>query len=121
MGEVIENAEIKSTMLGVEDHGIMSSYIFVEFGEHYSCGFGGYALDGYDAQKKDRVPTVAMGVFVAGVLAALEVEKWERLPGTLCRIKIDPTISGTISAIGHFRKNKWFCPKDAFEAMKNGE
>ena len=42
---MIKNAIIKSTMLGREDHGIMTFMIFIKFDKCVSCGIGGYAND----------------------------------------------------------------------------
>lgn len=51
MNTIIENGKITGTMLGKEDHGIMTFWLFVEF-DSGVCGYGGYALDSYDAQTK---------------------------------------------------------------------
>lgn len=48
MDKQIENARITDTMLGIEDHGIMTCFIFCEFASG-CCGFGGYSLDGKPA------------------------------------------------------------------------
>lgn len=71
---------IESTMLGYEDHGIASGTVFVK-GDHWGVGLGGYCLDTYDRTVKERVPTVAMGLWVAAVLHCVGVRSWEALKG----------------------------------------
>ena len=58
MNTIIENGKITGTMLGKEDHGIMTFWLFVEF-DSGVCGYGGYALDSYDAQTKKRIGAAA--------------------------------------------------------------
>ena len=52
---MIKNAVIESTMLGREDHGIMTFIITINFDSCMSCGVGGYSLDQYDPDTKTRV------------------------------------------------------------------
>lgn len=44
MATEIKNARIESTMLGYEDHGILTAFVTVG-GDGWGCGFGGYGLD----------------------------------------------------------------------------
>lgn len=106
------NARIRNTSLGYEDHGILTAMIHLE-GDGWGQGFGGWALDGKpdpSNPKAGRVPTEETGRWVAGILKALEVESWEKLPGTMVRIRREGNAgwNGTIVAIGHIYKDKWF-------------
>jgi hypothetical protein len=66
----LRNAVIEATMLGYEDHGILTAFVTLRY--HASGqGFGWYALSGGDY----------CGRFVAGVLAVAGAEKWEDLKG----------------------------------------
>lgn len=112
----IENAVIESTMLGNEDHGIASSYLFLK-GDAWGCGFGGYTLDGpYDHTKKKRLPSALMGWWVARVLETVGVEKWEDLTHKHVRAETEG-LGGGVVAIGHFIKDKWFRPKEEIHAF----
>lgn len=71
---VIENGKISDTMLGIEDHGIMTFYLFIEF-ENGVCGFGGYALDSYDSEKKKRLGAAAGMQAISEVLNCVGVSK----------------------------------------------
>lgn len=115
----IQNAVIESTMLGREDHGIMTAYVFLKC-EIGSAGFGGYALDGYDEASKERIG-VAFGIaFIMNVLDIVEVDKWEKLPGKPCRVDTEGW-GGRILRIGHFMKDKWFDPAQLGETMRKKE
>lgn len=81
-------ATIKSTMLGFEDHGIMSFWLTCD-GDGWGIGVGGYALDSWEESKKKRVPSVLTGAVVAEVLECLGVESWEKLPGTRIHVLFD--------------------------------
>jgi hypothetical protein len=111
----IENAQIESTMLGNEDHGIFTCYVTVS-GDCWGCGFGGYALDKYDSDKKRRVGTAYGLEFIKRILETLEIEEWEKLPGTPVRVETNG-VGGGILRIGHFRKNRWFDPKQLLQEM----
>ena len=104
----IKNAKIRSTMLGVEDHGIMTCMLHVE-GDGWGQGFGGYSFDSWDEKLKKRVGSSYGIEFIKNILETLEVGKWEQLPGTYVRIEND---FGKIYAIGHITKDKWFRPSE---------
>ena len=71
-------ARITGTMLGFEDHGILSSYVYLEYatpGEKIGGsgqGFGGYGLRGKFAS-----------FWLDGVLKAVGVDEWEKLKGKM--------------------------------------
>lgn len=102
----IRNAKITSTMLGREDHGIMTFMIFVEFGA-CGCGIGGYAIDQYNRATKNREFSAKGLEAISKILATVGVEKWEDLPGKYIRIK-DNGLGSTIDEIGNLMEEKWF-------------
>ena len=92
-----KNAKIVSTMLGFEDHGIMTCYLYLDY-DGSGQGFGGYALGG------------EFGIeFIKKILKTLEVDKWEDLAGTHCRAEAG---HDKVHRIGHILKDQWFDPKD---------
>lgn len=101
----IENGRITGTTLGYEGHGIFSLYLHVEF-DGGGCSYGGYALDEYDKEKKQRIGTAYGHDSIIAVLRVLEVEKWEAIPGTFIRVEHEG-LGGRIRRIGHLLKNKW--------------
>lgn len=106
MRQDIENAKIRSTQLGCKsDHGILSCWIHVE-GEGWGQGFGGYGLDGpWSEREQRRLDSTECGRWISGILDALELDTWEKLPGTIVRIRRS---ENTIVAIGHAYKDRWF-------------
>ncbi len=97
------NAKISSTMLGFEDHGILSCFIQLEQ-PGSTQGFGGYRLDA----PKDG--NSYLGTFwVTRILKTVGVSKWEELPGKYVRVIGEEF--GTIQGIGHITDEHWFYPK----------
>lgn len=112
----IENCKIKSTSLGVEDLGIFTAFVWLE-GDGWGCGFGGFAFDQWNKDQGRRVGN-AFGVeFIRGVLETLEVDTWEKLPGTFLRAECDG-VGGGVRKIGHPIKNVWFDPKQLAAEIK---
>jgi len=102
--EEIYNAKIIKTMLGYEDHGILSFYLTVNgsFGE---CSFGGWNMGSEDAHVDDQ--SGFGSVLLGRVLKCLDVPEWEALRGTSCRIKIK---GRRCVDIGHFIEDNWVGP-----------
>ena len=115
MGDNIENAAIESTMLGVEDHGILTFRLTI-CGQGWGQRLGGYALD----SNRNGVRT-GFGpglVAIREILDTLEVGKWESLPGTLIRVRRGLVGTRRPPVIGHILKDKWF---DLAKHMKDCE
>ena len=92
----MKNATIESTMLGFEDHGILTFMITVTFGDNSIQGFGGYVLH---------------HEHIKGILNTLEVGRWEDLKGVNLRVELSSEVNSTITKIGHISKDQWFDPK----------
>lgn len=116
------NARIKRTALGYSptDHGCLSAFLHLEYGDDGGCqAFGGYELDGLTPEGGDRrAPDKACGAFISRVLDTLEIEDWEKLPGTPIRVKQNHC---KVEAIGHFLKDQWYDPGAEFTAMDKQE
>ncbi len=105
----IKNAIIESTMLGSEDHGILTAYLRLNYGGS-GQGFGGYALDrftGPGSSAGERVGTAYGMEFIRRVMKTVGVEKWEDLKGKHCRARME---DNGVYAIGHIIEDRWFCP-----------
>lgn len=105
----ISNAKISSTMLGIEDHGIMTFSIMMDMGGS-GQGFGGYTLDG----KSGTIGHPKSILAIRKILEVVGVEKWEDLKGKYCRIKKDSEWNGPIKAIGNIIKDDWFSLEEFF-------
>ena len=98
------NGKIHSTMLGIEDHGIMTFFINIDFDGH-GQGFGGYALDGRSGTQGHSKSITC----IRKILQTVDVMKWEDLEGKYVRIRKDKEYGGgPIKAIGHIMEDKWF-------------
>ena len=104
----IVNAKIVRAMLGV-NRGIMTFYLFCEWvGGEY--GFGGCSKEGLNIVQDHTYQATC------NILKVLEVDIWEKLPGTLIRIE-DEGPGGRLTRIGHIMEDRWF---DVGEYMKVG-
>ncbi len=108
------NAIIESTMLGIEDCGVMSCMLYLKF-EGSGQGFGGYTLDQYIESRKRRVGWGPGLDFIMQILTTVGVTKWEDLKGKYIRVRHDqPGLRGKIVAIGHIIEDRWFDPEVCF-------
>lgn len=101
-----KNALIQSTMLGIEDHGIMSFSLGLDYGGSNQWA-GGYALDApiqKDGRFHKRVGSAEGMTLIMEVLRIVGVESWEKLKGKHIRVKAD---HGKVYAIGHLLKEDW--------------
>lgn len=114
---MITNARIKSTMLGREDHGIMTWMIYID-AEDFSCGVGGYCLDSYDKETKTRVFRAESMESVSKLLEVVGVDKWEDLPGKYIRFE-DSGWGSTVTKIGNIIKDDWFDLKEFFGKVRD--
>ncbi len=88
-----KNAKITSTMLGIEDHGIMTFRLHLDYGGG-GQGFGGYGLS--DNHKGIKV--------IKEVLRVVGVREWEDLPGKLIRVRAE---SSKVHSIGNALDECW--------------
>ncbi len=103
-----KNAKIKRVSLAIEDHGILTAWLELDYNSG-GQGFGGYALDEYDPNKKCRVGHAFGTEFILRVLTTIGVDSWEKLPGTSCRVRAEHS---KVHSIGHYLKDVWFSPKE---------
>ena len=107
-------AKITSTMLGNEDHGIMTCYLYLDLEDSGGIGYGGYGMDKpvkYPDGQFIRREGAAFGMeCIRLILETLGVGRWEDLPGTFCRLRPPVTLGETSSKceIGNALKDKWF-------------
>ena len=91
-------AKISGTQFGIEDHGILTCFIYLDaLDMSWHQGFGGYDLRGCCEK------------YIKCVLDTLKVRNWEDLIGVTVRFKRDSSLA--IISIGHENENRWFTPK----------
>lgn len=108
----IKNARIKSTMLGREDHGIMTFMICIDSG-NFLCNVGGYELDEFNPATQTRVFKTESMEAISKILEVVGVDKWEDLPGKYIRFE-DNGRGPTVSKIGNILKDNWFDLREFF-------
>jgi hypothetical protein len=110
-GLEVHNALITGTMLGIEDHGIFTCALSLEW-DGYGCSFGGYALDEFIKSENARFGT-GMGLeFIRQIMNTVGVEHWEQLKGKHIRVAQNASFSmDGIAGIGNLMKDEWFFPK----------
>jgi len=103
---MIENAEITGTLLGIEDHGIMTFFVYVKMNGS-GIGIGGYALDGSGGNGNPRVGTPKAIESIRRICEVVGVREWEDLKGKHCRVE-HGGLGGKATRIGNIIENKWF-------------
>lgn len=103
----IRNAKITGTMLGYEDHGILTCMIYLDYGGS-GQGFGGYRLDSYDKSKDKSFGSEYGMEFIKRILDTLEIDSWEKLKGTIIKVECSHC---KVKRIGHALKDQWFDPE----------
>lgn len=98
------NARITAVSLGIEDHGILTSYLTMDF-RGGGQGFGGYNLNDENY----------LGAWIRGVMKALKLDEWDKVKGQLCRVE---RAGGLLIGISHIVDSTWFYPKRVFEEME---
>lgn len=97
---MIKNATIRSTMIGLEDHGIPTCLLNLDYGDNGAQSFGGRNLRGGKGY----------GMWtICRILDVLGVDTWENLPGTHLRVDAD---DDKVHSIGHIIDDDWFKPEE---------
>lgn len=102
----IKNAVIESVQLSNNDHGCLSAWLMLDYGDGQHQGFGGYALYLPKSFTHHELKSVA-GNFIWRCLEIADVSDWSYLVGKTIRVKID---NGFVKSIGHIVKGDWFTP-----------
>lgn len=105
-----KNAVIESVSLTTSDHGLLSAWLYLDYGG--SCqGFGGYSLYLPKSFTHHSINSPA-GHFIFRCMEVAGVEEWSKLPGKTVRVKCEHS---KVHAIGHIVKDDWFCPAEDFK------
>lgn len=107
------NAKISSTMLGYEDHGVLTCFLMLEQPSS-GQGFGGYRLDA----PKDG--TSVLGSFwIKRILDTVGVQIWEDLKGK--HVRVIGEEYGEIKGIGHITEERFFFPHEEIAKLKKAK
>lgn len=120
----IENGRITSADIVFSRGFALYCWVHLEF-EGSGQGFGGYVLGGNPfaasavCARHETQKNLAAD-FIGGVMAVADVEKFSALPGKVIRVRRDSPF-GTIEAIGHAFKDRWYVPKERFAFLAPAE
>jgi hypothetical protein len=111
--EIISNAVIESAEITADDHGLLSAWLFLDYGGS-GQGFGGYALYLPKSFSHHKLESVA-GHFIWCCMEIGGVVNWSNLPGRTIRVRRIEW--DRIVAIGHIINDDWFDPKKDFSTL----
>lgn len=108
----VKNAIIEDAIITNDDHGLLSSWIYLDYGGS-GQGFGGYALylPTSFTHHNLKGPNYA-GHFIWRVMEVAGVSKWSQLKGKTIRVQCEH------SKVRHIVKDDWFSPSEDFRAME---
>lgn len=110
----IKNAIIESASITNDDHGLLSSWLTLDYGDGGHQGFGGFALYLPKDFKHHDIMSHA-GHWIWRVMEVAGVSKWSDLKGKTIRVQLDKAgLGGNIEAIGHIVKDNFFNPSKEF-------
>jgi hypothetical protein len=110
------NAVIESVALSDSEHGGLTAWVFLDYGDGGHQGFGGYALY-LDKDCTHHTMLSVAGHFIWRCMEVGGVKEWSKLPGRTVRARLEDGWNGSILAIGHIVKNDWFDPKCDFAQL----
>ena len=111
----IKNAIIESAEINNDDHGLLSAWVYLDYGGS-GQGFGGYSLylPKSFTHHNPKAPNFA-GHFIWRVMEVAGVSRWSQLKGKTIRVKCEHSC---VHEIGHILKDDWFNPSDDFKKMQ---
>lgn len=109
----IKNAVIEDAKLTSGDHGLLSGWVYLDYGGS-GQGFGGYSLYLPKSFRHHKILSPA-GHFIWRVMEIAGVDDWSKLKGKT--IRVDANHCG-VKGIGHIVRDDWFYPEIDFKNIE---
>ena len=110
-----KNAIIDGAVITKADHGTLSAWIYLDYGDSGHQGFGGYSLYLPKDFKHFTNRGDFAGHWIFRVMEIAGVDDWKSVVGKAIRVRGDEK---SIHSIGHITKDDWFCPSEDFKKMR---
>lgn len=112
----IVNAIIESASLDGDDHGLLTSYLQLDYGGS-GQGFGGYALYLPKDFLHGKIDSGYAGHWIWRCMQIAGVTSWDKMKGRTIRVQLTEKGFGgaKIHGIGHIIKDDWFIPSIDFK------
>ncbi len=114
----VKNAVIEGATITNDDHGLLSAWVHLKYGDSGGQGFGGYSL--YlpkDFRHSNNQKNYA-GHFIWRVMEVAGVDEWARLAGKTVRVKAE---HAKVHEIGHIINDDWFNPSVDFKKFQEAD
>lgn len=108
MAAEIKNAIIKSTFLGIEDHGMTTAILGLAYGKGSEQSFGMHSL----VYKHYGI------AYIRRILDVVGVDSWEQLKGQKIRAVAE---HAQVQAIGNWLDDNWFNPVEDANKSEQSE
>lgn len=116
MSTEIKNAIIESTSISTDDHGILTAWLNLDYGDS-GQGFGGYVLYKPGSLLKGKIEAQYTGHFIDRCMQIAGVSKWEDMRGKPIRVRCGG-LGEMIKSIGHILHDDWFNPSEDFKTAE---
>ena len=115
MQEIKEkNAVITGASLSTADHGVLSGFVYLDYGGT-GQGFGGYQLYNPNFPHSKSFA----GKYIYKIMEVVGVTEWSKLEGMTVRVRAS---HNKVHAIGHIVKDRWFdIEREALELDSSDE
>ncbi len=113
-------AKVEGYFFGIEDHGILTMDITLDYGNGGHQTFGGIALDSYSKKKERRVGHASGTDFILRILDLFEVNELKEIIGKTVYALLNDKVNATIIGLEmpEFASGERFVIKEWQEEMK---
>ena len=113
-----ELGRVESTMIGIEDHGVMTARLSFGF-DGTGQGTGDYVLDGKPSEPGgDRTPHVICGAYIAALIKVCGVDSWEQIKGRPLLVLREGKWGRILGLADPFKADNYLVFKDLIDTFR---